>query len=129
MKKNGIKNKHEIYDINHEGKWPGHDDIHECPRIVGTVTDFEFREMSPIQIFLEKVQDNNRSWLRIYEHMKEEERLYEIKEQWNTPFEPNETQSCNRDWPYLMRNYLKMGQKLSYMSISKLLRYGIEQNE
>ena len=85
--------------------------------------------MIPISQFVDKVQGNSRSWLRIYEYEKEQERLYELREELAKIPDPSDIQTSNREWPYFLRNYLRIGQKLSYTSLSKLLRFGIEAND
>jgi hypothetical protein len=37
--------------------------------------------------------------------------------------------TSNREWPYLIRNHLKLYDKQSYLSIAKMLKYGVTLDE
>ena len=85
--------------------------------------------MLPTDHFVEKVLGNARPWLRIYEKEKEVTRLEEFREQKCKEITVDAVQASNREWPHVLRNYLKQHDKHSYASIGKLVKYGIDPNE
>ena len=104
--------------------------MHNCPRIIGPGTNYKFKKMVPIYQFLEQIMENNRSWLRIYEGDGEAKRIKEFKEKARTEEIADITlQNCNKEWPYIMKNYLKFGHKQSYLNLSKLMKYGVNLQE
>ena len=110
--------------------WPHHRDVHDCPRVVGPATNFKFKKMAPMYQFIERILRNNRSWLRIYEADVEAQRKQEYKDSiHNVEVTEQALLASNREWPYLIRNYLKYGHKQSYMSLAKFVKYGVELNE
>ena len=92
--------------------WPHHHDVHDCPRVVGPATNFKFKKMTPMYQFVERILGNNRSWLRIYEADVETQRKQEYKDSiHNVEVTEQALNASNREWPYLIRNYLKYGHK------------------
>ena len=70
---------------------------------------------------------NNRSWLRMYEPDEEETRIKEYKHSiHNVEMLEHDLHASNREWPYMIKNYLRYGHKQSYLSISKFVKYGID---
>jgi len=68
------------------------------PRIFGPATNFKYKEMMPLPLFLEKIAQNNRAWLRIYEETEQkstEEKLIGINEK--TVIE------SNKEWPIFLK--------------------------
>ena len=106
-----------------------HADVHDCPRLVGPATNFKFRKMLPMYHFIDRVFGNNRAWLRIYEAEKEKIRVKELHDQMVVPIDEAALASHNREWPYLIKNHLKMYDKQSYLSIAKMLKYGVSHKE
>lgn len=75
-------------------------DVHNCPRVVGPATNYFFRKMLPMHKFMEKVNDNNRAWLRIYETDKEKQRL---KNKVDFPATEAQIRGCNQEWPFFIK--------------------------
>ena len=48
--------------------------------MVGPATNYKFKRMLPMHVFLDKIMDNTRAWLRIYEPEDEARRIQELKE-------------------------------------------------
>ena len=85
--------------------------------------------MTPINHFVDKVLDNSRAWLRIYERDKEEKRILEHREARVEPIPDATWKTCNKDWPYTLKQFMKQGDRQSYLHLSKILKYGIDQGD
>lgn len=130
MYKNELKTYKHIYDMGLHQQITETHDLHDCPRCVGPSTNFKFKNMYPMHQFLELMLGNNRSWLRMYDTAGEKDRVEKRQSHLaNHLYENDEIVLNNREWPHIIRNYLKYGHKQSYLSIAKYLKFGIDLNE
>ena len=71
IKRNG---QEQVYNMQ-----PYEKDQHDCPRIVGPMTNFNFKKMIPIHQFIQLILGNSKSWLRMYDTESENKRLEDMK--------------------------------------------------
>lgn len=68
------------------------------PRIFGPATNFKYKEMIPLPLFIEKIAENNRPWLRIYEE--NEQKSSEIK---LIGCSEKSVIDNNKEWPFFLK--------------------------
>lgn len=135
MQANKLSSFKPLYDMNVEGGHSTatagtHGDHTECrPRIFGPPTNYTFKKMVPMVKFLENMEENHRPWLRIYDADEEEARLELKARQKHEHTDALANRYCNKEWPQFLQRFLAQGDKQCYAKLSKLLKYGIQQNE
>ena len=79
--------------------------------------------------FVDAILGNRRPWLRIYEEEVEVERLAEVNEAKKRALTPEDIEASNREWPYLVRDYLNKGDRQSLIDFDRLIKQGVAANE
>ena len=66
----------------------------------------------------------------MYDEAGEKKRLEEYN-QFLLENNPNEDSitTTNREWPYLIKSYIRHGHKQTYLNLNKLLKYGVDVQE
>jgi hypothetical protein len=103
-------------------------DQHDCPRIFGPPTNFKFKKMVPMSIFIDLLMSNSMNWLRLYTEKEEENRIIGHENHIKSHIIKNEqNKRTNREWIPIVRSYLNYGFKQSYLHLPKMKKYGVEE--
>ena len=86
--------------------------------------------MVPMPTFINLVMDNQRPWLRLYQVLEEEQRMKDHAEKIKTHvIDGDAISQSNLEWVNLLKDYLKYGYKQTYLSLTKMKKYGVEPTE